>query len=79
MRALTRRDLSRFLRSFARQLPCPTTLILTGGSEALVLGGTRPTADIDGRSLRSFASRPDQRQMKPRGRPERRQLYLPGD
>ncbi|TMB00216.1 MAG: hypothetical protein E6J70_11000 [Deltaproteobacteria bacterium] len=47
MRALTRRDLSRFLRTFARQLPCPTTLILTGGSEALVLGGTRPTGDVD--------------------------------
>jgi hypothetical protein len=47
MKALSRADLAKFFRAFARQLPCPAKLILTGGSEALVLGGRRPTADID--------------------------------
>jgi hypothetical protein len=45
--ALTRRDLDRFLRTLAGRLPCRATLVLTGGSQAMLLGGTRPTADID--------------------------------
>jgi hypothetical protein len=40
-------DLDRFLRSLARRLPCPVRLVLTGGGEAMLLGGVRPTADLD--------------------------------
>jgi hypothetical protein len=40
-------DLDRFLRLFARRLPCPVRLVLTGGGQAMVLGGTRPTGDLD--------------------------------
>lgn len=47
MPALTRTDLSRFITALARRLPCPVRLTLTGGSEALLLGGNRPTGDID--------------------------------
>lgn len=47
MTALEPSQVSRFLTSLARQLPCPVKLILTGGVEALILGGTRPTGDID--------------------------------
>jgi len=45
--ALGRRDLARFFEAFARRLPCPAKLILTGGTEALLLGGRRPTGDVD--------------------------------
>ncbi len=61
MPALTRADLSRFTAALARRLPCPVKLTLTGGSEALLLGGNRPTGDIDfeltvsGRSERFWA------------------------
>jgi hypothetical protein len=47
VRALTRRDLSRFFGALASRLPCRVTLVLTGGGEALLLGGRRPTGDID--------------------------------
>jgi len=40
-------DLDHFLRGLARRLPCPVRLVLTGGAEALVLGGIRPTEDVD--------------------------------
>ena len=40
-------DLDRFLRSLARRVPCPVRLVLTGGGEAMVLGGIRPTGDLD--------------------------------
>src|SRR5207302_1052684 len=45
--ALGRRDLARFFEAFARPLPCRARLILTGGTEALLLGGRRPTGDVD--------------------------------
>jgi hypothetical protein len=44
---LTRADLGRFLSALSRRLPCPAALVLTGGGEALLLGGTRPTGDVD--------------------------------
>jgi hypothetical protein len=47
MPALTRADLSRFVAALARRLPCPAKLVLTGGVEAFLLGGTRPTGDLD--------------------------------
>lgn len=47
MVVLTRADLSKFLHALARRLPCPVKLIVTGGAEALLLGGRRPTGDID--------------------------------
>jgi len=47
MAALRRADLSRFFRALASQLPCRAKLVLTGGGEALVLGGSRPTRDLD--------------------------------
>lgn len=40
-------DLDRFLRAFASRLPCPVRLVLTGGAEAMLLGGVRPTGDLD--------------------------------
>jgi hypothetical protein len=47
MGALTRRDLSRFLVALDRRVPFWATLILTDGGEAMVLGGRRPTGDLD--------------------------------
>lgn len=47
MTALKRADLSKFFAALARRLPSPALLILTGGSEAMLLGGRRPTGDID--------------------------------
>lgn len=47
MRALAPADLSRFLSALARRLSFPARLVLTGGCEAMLLGGTRPTGDID--------------------------------
>jgi hypothetical protein len=47
MPALTRVDLRRFLGALAARLPCPLTVVLTGGVEAMLLGGRRPTGDID--------------------------------
>lgn len=47
MTALARADLDRFFRSLAGRLSCPVRLILTGGGEALLLGGARPTGDLD--------------------------------
>jgi hypothetical protein len=44
---LTRADLDRFLRTLARRLPCPATVVITGGCEAMLLGGARPTGDVD--------------------------------
>lgn len=44
---LTRADLDRFLRALARELPCAATIVLTGGCEAMLLGGARPTGDVD--------------------------------
>jgi len=44
---LRRADLSRFFRALARKLPCRAKLVLTGGVEALLLGGSRPTRDLD--------------------------------
>jgi hypothetical protein len=40
-------DLDRFLRGLAQRLPCPARLVLTGGAEAMLLGGVRPTGDLD--------------------------------
>jgi hypothetical protein len=40
-------DLTRFFTALALRLPCPVRLVLTGGSESLLLGGRRPTGDID--------------------------------
>ncbi len=47
MRPLARADLTRFLAALARRLPCPATVVLTGGAEAMLLGGSRPTGDVD--------------------------------
>lgn len=47
MDPLTPADLDRFLRALAARLPCPVRLVLTGGGEAMVLGGVRPTGDLD--------------------------------
>jgi hypothetical protein len=47
MDRLAAADLDRFLQSLARRLPCPARLVLTGGGEAMVLGGVRPTGDLD--------------------------------
>ena len=47
MRSLTARDLDRFLEALASRIPIRAKVIITGGMEARVLGGTRPTADID--------------------------------
>ncbi len=56
MAALRRVDVERFFRSLARSVPVEVTLVLTGGSEAMLLGGRRPTADIDfGVATRSTA------------------------
>ncbi len=44
---LTRSDLDRFFRALATQLPCPATIVVTGGCEAMLLGGARPTGDVD--------------------------------
>jgi hypothetical protein len=53
-RTLTAADLAGFLDTLARRLPCPAKIILTGGAEAMILGGSRPTGDIDfGITLRS--------------------------
>src|SRR5262245_37248472 len=58
MAALTRADLARFFRALATRLPCPVRLTLTGGGEAMLLGGSRPTGDIDfGLTLPTRASR----------------------
>jgi hypothetical protein len=45
--ALRRADLARFFRALAPKLPCRVKLVLTGGGEALLLGGSRPTRDLD--------------------------------
>lgn len=47
MTALRRADLKKFFSALARHLPAPAKIILTGGSEALLLGGNRPTGDLD--------------------------------
>ena len=47
MRALVPADLIKFFSALARRVPCPVKLTLTGGSEAMLLGGTRPTGDLD--------------------------------
>lgn len=47
MAALTRTDLSRFVVALARRLPCPVRVVLTGGGEAMLLGGSRATGDLD--------------------------------
>jgi hypothetical protein len=40
-------DLDRLFREIARRLPRAATIVLTGGSEAMLLGGARPTRDVD--------------------------------
>jgi hypothetical protein len=47
MRGLTRADLGRFFAALGGRLPCPLRMVLTGGGEAMLLGGTRPTGDVD--------------------------------
>lgn len=47
MQPLRRADIDRFLRALAERVPCPTKVILTGGGEALLLGGQRATGDLD--------------------------------
>jgi len=47
MADLRRADLKKFFLALARRLPSPAKLTLTGGGEAMVLGGRRPTGDLD--------------------------------
>lgn len=47
MTSLRRGDLERFFGALESRLPFPITIVLTGGAEALLLGGTRPTGDVD--------------------------------
>lgn len=47
MRDLARADVLRFARALASRLDHSVQLVLTGGGEALLLGGTRPTRDLD--------------------------------
>jgi hypothetical protein len=47
MRPLRRADLTAFLAALARRLRFPARIVLTGGCEAMLLGGTRPTGDVD--------------------------------
>jgi len=47
MAALRRVDLDKFFSSLARHLPSAAKLTLTGGGEAMLLGGSRPTGDLD--------------------------------
>jgi hypothetical protein len=47
MVALRHADLKKFFSALARRLPSHAKLILTGGSEAMLLGGRRPTGDLD--------------------------------
>lgn len=47
MAALRRADLKKFFSALARRLPCPAKIVLTGGGEAMLLGGQRPTGDLD--------------------------------
>lgn len=60
MEALTERKLNRFFEELARRIPCRVKIVLTGGSEAMVLGGSRVTGDIDfGVSIRAKRFWPD--------------------
>lgn len=45
--ALSKADLDAFFVALSERLPCATKLVLTGGGEAMLLGGSRPTADVD--------------------------------
>ena len=47
MGVLARADLTRFWKALAHRLPCLVRVILTGGGEAMLLGGRRPTGDLD--------------------------------
>jgi len=47
VRRLRPADLSKFLVALARRIPCRVRIVLTGGCEAMLLGGSRPTGDID--------------------------------
>ncbi len=47
MTALSHADINKFFSALARRLSSPAKLILTGGSEAMLLGGRRPTGDLD--------------------------------
>ena len=47
MTTLTRADLFKFFSALARRLPFSVKLALTDGSEAMLLGGRRPTGDLD--------------------------------
>jgi hypothetical protein len=47
MTALRRNDLETFFSAMARRLPSTVKLIVTGGGEAMLLGGREPTGDLD--------------------------------
>src|SRR5438093_8410991 len=47
MRNLSPATLDAFFAALAVRVPCRVKLILTGGAEALLLGSTRPTDDLD--------------------------------
>ncbi len=47
MAILKRADLLRFFRLLDRYLPTRARIIVTGGAEAMLLGGVRPTGDAD--------------------------------
>jgi hypothetical protein len=47
MTTLRRADLKKFFSALASRLPYPAKLVLTGGGEAMLLGGSRPTGDVD--------------------------------
>lgn len=45
--ALTSSQLNGFFRHLSEKLPFPIKIFLTGGAEALLIGSSRPTKDID--------------------------------
>jgi len=47
MAVLSPVNLRKFFLALARRLPVPATLVLTGGGAAMILGGRRPTGDVD--------------------------------
>lgn len=41
------KDIDDFFKQASKEIPTPTTIVLVGGAAALLMGGVRPTEDID--------------------------------